>query len=143
MVPSLNEEIPMKFIALALLFSLPAMAKTVDVECTYIENAFRSQFTIEFSIDDEAATFEDKSFEFTLRPNGRDAETSELDLVRTGTLTVFPANVITKFPFFVLTSVVKDEEVQLMNIVVDFPEKLASTIRFKDGRTYNSTCKSK
>jgi len=133
----------MKFIALALMLSLPAMAKTVDVECTYVENAFRNQFTIEFSFDDEAATFEDKSFEFTLRPNGRNAETSELGLARTGTLTVFPADVITKFPFFVLTSVVKDDEVQLMNIVVDFPGKLTSTIRFKNGMTYNSTCTTK
>jgi hypothetical protein len=133
----------MKFIALALMFSLPAFAKTVDVECKIISEAFRNQFTIEFSFDDEATTFEDKAFDFTMRPNGRNPEITELSLVRSGTITVIPGGEITKYPFMILTSVDKEEEVQYMNLVVNYPEKLTSTIRFKNGMAYNSTCTTK
>ncbi len=130
----------MKFFALALMLSLPALAKTVAVECKMISQAFRNQFAIEFNVDDEATTFEDKAFDFSIRPNGRDTETTELNLVRTGTITVFPAGELTKFPFFVLTSVDKEEEVVYMNLVVNFPDKFTSTLRFKDGSAYAGTC---
>lgn len=133
----------MKFIALALMFSLPAFAKTVDVECKMISQAFRNQFSIEFSFDDEAATFENKAFDFRIRPNGRDTETTDLNLVRSGTITVIPAGELTKLPFMILTSVDKEDEVTYMNLVVNFPQNLTSTIRFKDGMTYTSTCKTK
>ena len=133
----------MKFIALALMFSLPAFAKTVDVECKMISQAFRNQFSIEFSFDDEAATFEDKAFDFRIRPNGRDTQTTDLSLVRSGNITVVPGGEITKFPFMILTSIDKEDEVTYMNLVVNFPENLTSTIRFKDGMTYTSSCKTK
>lgn len=133
----------MKFIALTLLLSLPAFAKTVNVECKMIPQAFRNQFSIEFSFDDEAATFEDKAFDFRIRPNGRDTQTTDLNLVRTGNITVIPGGEITKYPFMILTSVDKEDEVTYMNLVVNFPENLTSTIRFKDGMTYTSTCKTK
>ena len=134
----------MKFFALAILFALPAFAKTVNVECVMKEQAYRNQFAIEFSFDDEATTFEDQSFDFKVRKNtGRDAETTDLNLVRSGTIKAFPAGELTRKPYVILTSIEKDADVPYMNLVVDFPQNFTSTLRFKDGWTFAGTCKTK
>lgn len=134
----------MKFFAIAMLISLPVFAKTVNVECVMKEQAYRNQFAIEFSFDDEATTFEDQAFDFKVRKNtGRDAETTELNLVRSGTIKAVPAGELTRKPYVILTSIDKEADVPYMNLVVDFPQNFTSTLRFKDGWTFAGTCKTK
>ena len=134
----------MKIFALAILISLPVFAKTVDVECVMKEQAYRNQFAIEFSFDDAATTFEDKAFDFKVRKNtGRDAQTTELNLVRSGTIKAIPAGELTRKPYVLLTSIDKEADVTYMNLVVDFPQNFTSTLRFKDGWTFAGTCKTK
>ena len=134
----------MKLFAIAILFSLPVFAKTVDVECVMKEQAYRNQFSISFSFDDEATTFEDQSFDFKVRKNtGRDAQTTDLNLVRSGTIKVFPGGDLTRNPYTILPSIDKDADVPYMNLAVDFPQNFTSTLRFKDGWTFAGTCKTK
>lgn len=131
------------FTLLALVFSFSAMAKTVDVECKMIEQAFRNQFAVEFSFDDEAQDFEDMELNLSFKKNGRDTNTEDLTLVRSGTIKMIAAGEWTREAVFILNSTDRALDPIYVNLVVGTPSPLSSTIRFTDGMTYFSSCKVK
>ncbi|MBY0518555.1 MAG: hypothetical protein K2P81_16715 [Bacteriovoracaceae bacterium] len=127
---------------LVLALSVPAFASELHVECKMIEQAFRNQFTIEFTSPTNAGTAESLALNFNLKKVGRDTQAEELNLVRDLSVTKFEAGEITTKPFFVITSADRNADPVYVNILVDYPQPLSSVIRFQDGMTYFSTCKS-
>ena len=111
------------------------------VECEMNDITTVRQFSITASFDVASNSFENKNLDLTLRALGPARDSSEVSVTRDGTIVSYPADVMTKFPFYAITSVEKESEVQLINLLVDFPTPLASTLRLSSGETFRSTCK--
>ena len=136
----------MKLALLLALFSGSVFANSitdnVEVECLMNDITTVRQFELKATFDKSTGKFENKDIDLTLRVLGPSRDTRELSLARDGSIMDYPANVITKNPFVVINTIDKDAEVQMINLLVDFPTSLASVVRLSTGETFRSTCKS-
>ncbi len=114
----------------------------VKVECLMNDITTVRQFELKATFDKSTGKFENKDLDLTLRALGPNRDTRELNLTRDGSIVDYPANVITKNPFVVINTIDKDAEVQMVNLLVDFPTALASVVRLSTGEMFRSTCKS-
>ena len=119
-----------------------SITENVKVECVMSDVTTLRQFSLAATFDLSSGKFENKDLDLTLRVLGPSRETNDVSVTRDGNIVSYPAEVITKNPFYVITTVDKDAEVQLINVLVDFPTKLASIVRLSTGETFRSTCKS-
>lgn len=133
----------MKFFALLLTLTSFAYSAEVTVTCTKSDVTTVNQFSLEGTFENTTGTFEAQSFVLDLRPAGTARDTRVIDVVRDGSVTAFPAGQLTLKPFFVITSADRNEDLVYINLVVDYPAPLTSQLRFADGTTFYSLCKSK
>ena len=136
----------MKLAIILSLISSAALAQSitenVKVECVMNDVTTIRQFSFTATFDLSSGTFENKNIDLTLRASGPARETNDLSVTRDGNIVTYPADVITKKPFYLITTFDKDAEVQLINVLVDFPTPIASLVRLSTGETFRSTCKS-
>lgn len=134
---------------LALILSLLSFAawgntitENIKVECVMNDITTIRQFSHHATFDLSTGTFENKNIDLTLRVLGPSQETNDVSVTREGNIVNYPAGVITKNPFYMITSVDKNSDIQFINILVDFPTPLSSIVRLSTGETFRSTCKS-
>ncbi len=118
------------------------ITNNVKVECLMNDITTVRQFELKATFDKSSGKFENKDLDLLLRVLGPTRDTSELSLTRDGSILDYPADVITKNPFVVINTIDKEAEVQMINLLVDFPNSLASIVRLSTGETFRSTCKS-
>lgn len=136
----------MKLALILALLSSAAFAQSitenVKVECEMNDVTTIRQFSLAATFDLSSGKFENKDLDLTLRALGPARETNDLSVTRDGHIVSYPADVITKKPFYLITTFDKDAEVHLINVLVDFPTPMASLVRLSTGETFRSTCKS-
>lgn len=119
-----------------------SITDNVKVECLMNEITTVRQFELKATFDKSTGKFENKDLDLTLRVLGPSRNTREFSIARDGSILDYPANVITKNPFVLINTIDKDAEVQMINLLVDYPTSLASVVRLSSGETFRSTCKS-
>ena len=102
-----------------------------------------SQFSLVGTFENTSGTIDNASFVLDLRSAGTARETRTVDVTREATVVAFPAGQLTLKPFFVVTSVLKGDDVEFINLLVDYPAPLSSQVRLLDGTTFFSICKTK
>jgi|GEM_PF-2061260 hypothetical protein len=133
----------MKMLALLIALSGFAHAAEVTVECNMSEITTSSQFSLVGTFENTSGTIDNASFVLDLRSAGTARETRTVDVTREATVVAFPAGQLTLKPFFVVTSVLKGDDVEFINLLVDYPAPLSSQVRLLDGTTFFSICKTK
>lgn len=119
-----------------------SITDNVQVECLMNDITTVRQFELKATFDKSTGSFDNKDLDLTLRVLGPSRNTRELNLTRDGSILDYPGNVITKNPFVVINTIDKDAEVQMINLLVDYPTPLASVVRLSTGEVFRSTCKS-
>ncbi len=128
-------------VALFALSTFAAHAADVQIKCEMRDVAYVSQFNLELSVDAEADVLSDVGLDLELRSAGTARDTRSLSITREFTLRQFPAGELSLKPFFVMTSVGRNLEPVYVNLAVNYPQAFSSQIRFADGTTFFSTCK--
>lgn len=136
--------VPMKMIVfLSVFFAMNAYASVKNVKCVFDDTTFMSQFELEVrDIDFSSESFVNVEFDFTLKPRGRDPKIERYVVTRNGALQTFAAGTFYKHETARMFSVVKGDELEYINILVDVPPLYTSQIRFLNGMTYFGSCKS-
>jgi len=114
----------------------------VKVECVMSDLTTVRQFSLNATFDKSTGSFENKDLDLTLRTLGPNRQTTEISLTRDGMIVDYPADVISKNPFVLISSFDRDAEVTMVNLLVDYPSALSSAVRLSNGETFRSTCKS-
>lgn len=129
------------FLCLIVGFTNLAFAK--DIKCEFVDTTFVSQFELEVhDVNFALESFENVEFDFTLKARGRDPKIERYVVTRNGTLQTFAAGTFYKHETARMFSVVKGDELEYINILVDVPPLHTSQIRFLNGMTYFGSCKS-
>lgn len=129
------------FLCLIVGFAELALAK--DIKCEFVDTTFVSQFELEVrDVNFAHESFENVEFDFTLKARGRDPKIERYAVTRNGTLQTFAAGTFYKHETARMFSVVKGDELEYINILVDVPPLHTSQIRFLNGMTYFGSCKS-
>ena len=133
----------MKYAVIAFLFSVSAFAADVSFKCTFTNETYVNQFSIEAkNVQIEDGKFYNTEFDFSLRKAGRDQKVERLVVTRDGTAQIFEAGGMYSKKTARLASAVKGAEVEYVNILIDVPPLHSSQIRFLNGMTYYGSCKS-
>lgn len=134
----------MKYIILAVaLFSSVAFASEVNFKCEFSDITYLNQFSLEAkNVQIEDGKFSNVEFDFSLRRFGLDQKVERLVVTRDGTAQIFPAGEMYSHTTMRLASVVKNDEVQYINLLIDVPPLHTSQIRFLSGLAYFGSCKS-
>lgn len=133
----------MKMFALLIALTSFAHAAEVTVECTMSDITYTNQFSVTGTYENTTGTMDNASFELDLRSAGHARETRTVNVARETSIVAFPAGQLTVKPFFVVTSALKGDDVEFINLVVDYPAPLSSQVRLLDGTTFFSICKTK
>lgn len=132
----------MKYLFLAVLFSVSAFASEVSFKCDFSDLTAVSQFAMEaHNVQVEDGKFSNTEFDFSLRKSGRDSQVERLVVTRDGSIQPLNAGINPRFKAMRLSSVIKGAEVEYINILFGAVPPLSSQVRFSNGMTYFGTCK--
>lgn len=132
----------MKYLFLAVLFSVSAMASEVSFKCDFTDETTVSQFSLDAkNVQIEDNKFFNTEFDFVLRLSGNHSKVQRLVVTRDGTAMNINAGINPRFKAMRLLSVEKGAEVEYISLIVGAAPLFSSQIRFLDGRTYFGTCK--
>ena len=136
----------MKFamIIASMLFVGSAFAGQVKFKCEMNSSiTYKNQFALEGSVNDGDATFSNVGFDFSVRKAGNTSQVERLAVTRDGNIKYFePGPFNSQKRSIAVTSAVKGDAVESIEIFVDFAGAFLSKVRLLDGTTYFSTCKS-
>ena len=131
------------FFVLLTLLAKVAVAGELGVKCQFTDITYRNQFSLDAtSVILEENQFFNTAFDFELRKAGPSAKIDRMSITRDGFIKIFEAGTIGQKRSIQLASVIKGADVELINLLLDYPGPLTSQIRFLDGTTFFSTCRS-
>ncbi len=140
----LEQGVSMKFVLFAFaLISASSFAAEVSFECKFSELNYLNQFSLEVrGLTSDEGRFSDVSFDLSLRKRGTDSRTERLSVTREGTVEFFDAGTFGLKKAVRISSALPGDDVEFINLLVDYAPKHSSQVRMADGRIYFGTCKS-
>tara|TARA_B100001971_G_scaffold111191_1_gene102126 strand:- start:69703 stop:70098 length:396 start_codon:yes stop_codon:yes gene_type:complete len=129
----------MKFIFALLLVTSYSFADSFDFECVGPDEVYINSFSMQGFTETQD---DDLIFDVQFRENGYAGETYERNQVMRKAQHSMITDPITGNNIGLrILSLDKESEMVYINIILNYPGKLTSTIRMKSGRAFKSTCK--
>lgn len=128
----------MKFLVLALALSFNLLADSFDIKCTGSDLVYINSFSMDAFVD---TSFNEMELDIETRTHGYDGEINNFIMTRKFKINrILEINSERVIGTRIL-SLDKESDITYINIILDYPGKLTSTIRMKSGREFKSTCK--
>jgi hypothetical protein len=130
--------------SLAFLLSMAvASANDLNFKCDFTDTTYLNQFSLEaksLSLIDNK--FSDIEFDLSFRMAGPSSKVERVILKRSGVVKFFEAGTIYNHRSAQLISVIKNADIESINLLIDMPPFHSSQIRLADGNNFFGSCTS-
>lgn len=127
----------MKFLLLLSAISMNLLADSFEIKCAGTDLVYLNEFNLTGLVD---TSMKELDLEIETRTSGYEYVLTDYSLIRSfnvESITEFNSDRVIGTRIY---SVDKESEIVYINLLLDYPGKLTSQIRLKNGRVFKSTC---
>lgn len=121
-----------------------ASATDLNFKCDFTDTTYLNQFSLEATALNlgENNKFSDSEFDLSFRMAGPSSKVERVILKRNGSVKFFEAGTIYSHRSAQLLSVIKNAEIEFINLLIDMPPFHSSQVRLADGTNFFGSCSS-